>query len=573
MTLATHNALKAAALPAGATMASRFRLLVALCVATLALGLAGQLPGDATAAVSVASAADLRVGHTVRQIVVPGSIDREERQVEVHLWYPADATESAGPKAVYKSALHGKELIPGPHAPWDRLSWTVEAEIAREGAAIDPKGGPFPVIVFSHGSTNDAIDYAHTLEAIASAGFVVAAPGHTNNTQDDARRDFINDQKRLLEPDLVLEPEERLFNCNDGLAPRRLVPPPPGQPPAPDCSKSSVPFNMADRVRDISKVLDELPVWFGSRVDASRAGVMGHSRGTVTALTAAGGSTAWGIKPLTDGQHPRVKAVMGMAIGVANLTNMVNFTGVTAPTVLVAGGRDRNSEQAVSVSAFERISSADKLFVGIPNATHRSFDSTYCAQLQSAGRAFDRDPDGVVQLSELDTDGNSVVERFELDSARAILDLHTVRLIAVSAVQGISGKAVHYCASEFFTSPVDIRELVGALAGETPGSEFSCSGSPERVCAPVLGPSSVCLTTTIPCTGLETEEVKQGMKDIAVAFFDSALNRTGMEGIHFTRYLAPKWLMKHVPMVGSAQAYAGPGSVCPPGQGVICSDE
>ena len=570
MTLATHNALKAAVVPSGATMVSRFRLLVALCLTTLALGLSGQLPGDGTATASVASAADLRVGHTVRQIAVSGSIENEQRQVEVHLWYPADHKGlSEKPKTVYKSALHRQELIP---ERWDSLSWTVEAEIAREGAAIDPEGGPFPVIVFSHGSTNDAIDYAHTLEAIASAGFVVAAPGHTNNTQDDVRRDFINERKRLLEPDLVLEPEDRLFNCNDGLAPRRLVPPPPGQPPAPDCSKSSVPFNMADRVRDISKVLDELPVWFGSRVDASRAGVMGHSRGTVTALTAAGGSTAWGIKPLTDGQHPRVKAVMGMAIGVANLTNMVNFTGVTAPTVLVAGGRDRNSEQAVSVSAFERISSADKLFVGIPNATHRSFDSTYCAQLQSAGAAFDRHRDGVVELSELDTDGDSVVERPELDSARAILDLHTVRLIAVSAVQGISGKAVHYCASEFFTSPVDIRELVGALAGETPGSEFGCSGSPERVCAPVLGPSSVCVTT-IPCTDLETEEVKQGMKNIAVAFFDSALNRTGNEGIHFTRYLAPKWLMKHVPMVGSAKAYAGPGSVCPPGQGVICSDE
>jgi hypothetical protein len=30
--------------------------------------------------------------------------------------------------------------------------------------------------------------------------------------------------------------------------------------------------------------------------------------------------------------------------------------------------------------------------------------------------------------------------------------------------------------------------------------------------------------------------------------------------------------MEHVPMVGSAQAYAGHGCVCPPGQGVICAD-
>jgi hypothetical protein len=104
--------------------------------------------------------------------------------------------------------LHGKELYPD---LWDPLSWTIEAEIAREGAAIDPEGGPFPVIVFSHGSTNDPIDYAHTLELIAAGGFVVAAPSHTNNTQDDARIDFINRQAEAQDP-----PRPPLFTCNDG---------------------------------------------------------------------------------------------------------------------------------------------------------------------------------------------------------------------------------------------------------------------------------------------------------------------------------------------------------------------
>ncbi len=50
------------------------------------------------------------------------------------------------------------------------------------------------MIVFSHGNVNDPIDYAHTLELIAGAGFVVAAPYHVNNTQDDVRLDFINAQ-------------------------------------------------------------------------------------------------------------------------------------------------------------------------------------------------------------------------------------------------------------------------------------------------------------------------------------------------------------------------------------------
>lgn len=43
------------------------------------------------------------------------------------------------------------------------------------------------MIVFSHGSTNDSIDYAYTLELIAGEGFAVAAPSHVNNTQDDVR--------------------------------------------------------------------------------------------------------------------------------------------------------------------------------------------------------------------------------------------------------------------------------------------------------------------------------------------------------------------------------------------------
>jgi predicted dienelactone hydrolase len=519
-------------------LVSRPRRVAALLAAILAIGVAGQLPEGARAD-AAGQAADLRVGHTVKHIVVKGSAAGEDREVDVHLWYPAAQQGlSDRPKTVYRSALWHRALP----APWTPLSWEVEAQIAREDAPIDPNGQAFPVIVFSHGSTNDPIDYAHTLELIAGAGFVVAAPYHVNNTQDDARIDFINQQAGT-----------QLLACNDHR-------PPP-------CSRANVPFNMSDRVRDISRILDALPGWLGDRVDVSRAGILGHSRGTVTALAAAGGSVSWRdvpncVHPVPDGQdprcwpvvrEPRVKAVMGMAIGAAPITNLVDLPAVTVPTVLVAGGRDQNSVQAVSDAAFASISSADKLFIGIPNATHRSFDSTYCAQLQSAAANAKSDPN-------------------------AILDRHTVGLIAASAPGFLSGKAVHYCAPRFFTSPVNIQRVVAS----TVNTEYSCSGAEDpalgdrldpacSLIAPVAGPPSPCVANSIPCTGLETEEVKQGVTEIAVAFFDSALKRTGNDGIHFTGYLAPKWLLEHVPMVGSARAYAGPGSVCPPGQGVICS--
>jgi len=313
-------------------------LLAALIAAMLATGVA-------TAAASDGSAAIRPVGHTVKSVDVRGSAQGEQRKVAVHLWYPARRRDaSASPRTVYRSALHGVTTIP---QGWVPLSWSVEAEIAREGAAIEPAGKRFPVIVFSHGSVNDPIDYAHTLELIAAAGFVVAAPYHVNNTQDDVRIDHI-----------TTKAGSQLIPCNDGR-------------PGP-CSRTAVPFSMTDRVSDISRVLDRLPAWLGHRVDVSRAGVLGHSRGTVTALAAAGGSADWSAPPglncvpaQPSGERPRcwpelkrekrVRAVMGLAIGGPPITFGADLSKVRVPTLLVAGTRDMTSPPEVSKAAFDKI--------------------------------------------------------------------------------------------------------------------------------------------------------------------------------------------------------------------------
>ncbi len=167
---------------------------------------------------------------------------------------------------------------------------------------------------------------------------------------------------------------------------------------------------------------------------------------------------------------------MGMAIGAATVTAGVDLVDVTVPTVLVSGAKDANSVPAVSETAFTTISSADKLIVRLPLATHRSFDSTYCAQLQSAGAAFDTDPGS-----------RGVLVPDEVTSTRPILDRHTFNLIAASPPQFLSGKAVHYCARRFFTRPVNIERLVAA----TPNAEYACqpapaTGTPECAAVPAL---------------------------------------------------------------------------------------
>jgi predicted dienelactone hydrolase len=439
-----------------------------LVAAILAAGVAGPGPADA--------AADPPVGYKVKTITVPGS-QGESRKVDVHLWYPADPQNFAdAPTAVYTSALHGQPLP----KPWKPLSWTVQAEIAGKNAAIDPNGPAFPVIVFSHGNQNDPIDYAHTLELIASAGFVVAAPAHTNNTQDDVRIDDINAK---AEPDV--------FKCNDKLPPpcsRTTLPLPDGT------TTSYVPFSMADRVSDISTVLDKLPGWFEDRVDLSRVGVMGHSRGTVTALAAAGGSAPWSLPPtpkLCQKEQPadklcwplaldsRVDAVMGLAIGAMPITSGVNLANVTVPTLLVAGSLDKTSPPAVSQFALDNINSTQKALITIPNATHRSFDSTYCDQTQAAG--------AIAQGNEF-----------------AILDRHTLEGIVVATAAPNSGKAVDYCSYATFTEPTDITGLVESL------TDFEFTDPPDP--------------PNVPTTTLDTDQVKQTVTELAVPFFDHALN-------------------------------------------------
>jgi hypothetical protein len=126
------------------------------------------------------------------------------------------------------------------------------------------------VIVFSHGSANDPIDNAHTLEDIAARGFVVAAPYHVNNTQDDVRIDHLN-AHAVPAPSFPCR-VDRPAPCSRDSIGKNLA--------GAAATATAIAFDMADRVRDISQVLDSLNDWFGHRVDVSRVGLLAHSRGT-----------------------------------------------------------------------------------------------------------------------------------------------------------------------------------------------------------------------------------------------------------------------------------------------------
>jgi len=397
-------------------------------------------------AVAAVPANGAAVGHRVERIVVAGSAQGEPRAVDVHLWYPATAASAALPKAVYTSPLNGRALIPGT-AP---LSWTIEAEVARERAAIEPAGPAFPVIVFSHGNNNDPIDYAYTLEEVAAAGFIVAAPYHTNNSQDEVRIDYANSHG--ASPPIA---------CKDGR-------------PSP-CSRLEIPFSMADRVRDLTTILNAMPAWFGSRADTARAGLFGHSRGTVTALAALGGSDVW---PVTVDR--RFQAIMGMAIGTQAMTNGIRLADVKVPVLLVGGTLDATSPLSVSKYAYDNVTSPDKQLIEIQNGYHRTFDSTYCDQAKASGTIAAADPN-------------------------AVMDQQTFDQIALHPS---SGRPQNYCGPATFTQPV------ADLLFKTNGFRVT--------------------PTNVPTDGLDTNTVKAQMSALAVEFFTAKLARAAGGGVSGT---------------------------------------
>src|SRR3989441_10223346 len=143
-----------------------------------------------------------RVGHRLILVTLRGSVG-EVRNLPVDIWYPARNLDfDDAPVTVYRSGLFGVPLTPA----WDPLSWSITSKVAREAVSLRRNGHPYPLIIFSHGSNGETLRYAKTLEALAADGFVVAAPKHIGNSQDDARADFINAAAKT-----------QVLSCEDGM--------------------------------------------------------------------------------------------------------------------------------------------------------------------------------------------------------------------------------------------------------------------------------------------------------------------------------------------------------------------
>jgi len=100
-------------------------------------------------------------------------IGRYDRPLAVEVWYPAKSGVAPAGAGQYKVfARDGKTEI------------TLLGKGQRDAAA-DPSGGPYPLLIVSHGYPGNRFLLSHLAENLASKGYVVASIDHTDSTYND----------------------------------------------------------------------------------------------------------------------------------------------------------------------------------------------------------------------------------------------------------------------------------------------------------------------------------------------------------------------------------------------------
>ena len=304
-------------------------------------------PADAAVAGDVAVAPDLgepdvtapdveappplpnTVGYATFEVTTAGG-----RVLPVAMWYPA-RPDATGDPELYLALIAGT---------------------ARRDAPV-ADGGPWPLLVFSHGNQGMKEQSVFLTEYLAAHGYVVVAPDHVGNT----------------------------FTTFD---------------------KSLMAEIAHDRPGDISACIDRVtspekddPGWWKEKIDPERIGALGHSFGGYTTLALAGAIVAppeaiaacaaspddWACQLLGSEEgapydlgDPRIDAAMPMSPAGFMVFRETGLAKIAIPTLILTGAEDTLTPLSTEVQLiFDAIPGNKGLWV-IQHAGHFTF-SDICA--------------------------------------------------------------------------------------------------------------------------------------------------------------------------------------------------
>jgi dienelactone hydrolase len=320
--------------------------LVAVTAVALSAAPVGAATGGGSARAPYAGPGPYAVGLTTLQL--------PDRAVSV--FYPAKrGSERGKPQASYdQREPYPPDLQALVPAQYDtRITFA-----AFTGLPGSTTGGPFPVVLFSHGAGSFRLDNASLNAGVASWGFVVVAPEFPERDRAEVTRASLSGGNASSPSSLGLEGQQLRGDADAMLAALRLV---------------------ETAGRDRHSALDHL-------VDGKRVAAIGHS---------AGGGSAFTLLP-----NPAVKA----AIGWAPVPPAQGTTEPAKPTMIIAGLDDIAITPARVDSLYASLPHPKRL-VEIGNVGHNGFTDICIAIRQGGGLIeFARQqhlvPDALLQLGE-----------------------------------------------------------------------------------------------------------------------------------------------------------------------------
>lgn len=267
-----------------------------------------------------------------------GATARADRPLTLEIWYPATLAAGQAPGGEYRT------IARDPAMPV-----VLRGRAVRD--ATPAAGGPYPLVVISHGYPGNRLLMSHLGENLASKGYVVASIDHTDSTYAEVKAFASTLYNRALDQHFVIDEMARLGAARSGHALAGLV-------------------------------------------DASRTVVIGYSMGGYGVVNLVGGGyrreaasfagappnqllldRAAGTPSYDASRDPRVKAAVaigpwGMHVG---YWDAAGLAGISVPMLFVAGSVDSVSGYEKGTRAiFERAVHSNRYLLTFHGANHNA---------------------------------------------------------------------------------------------------------------------------------------------------------------------------------------------------------